>query len=50
MLVEIMLDSLGNMKPINTDTAEIVLLTPDTLVLRFSEGERSYYHKTETAE
>ena len=30
------------------DTADIIKLTPDSLVLRFSEGEQGYYRKEET--
>lgn len=46
-LVETSIDTLGNMKPIATDTAELVELTPDTLVLRLPDGLHGYYRKTE---
>ena len=47
LLVETMLDSLGNSKPVATDTAELVELSPDTLVLRMSDGLHGYYRKVE---
>lgn len=47
MLVEMTLDSLGNSIPLATDTAELVELTRDTLVLRMSDGLHGYYHKAE---
>ncbi|MCR5158269.1 MAG: lipocalin family protein [Prevotella sp.] len=50
LLVEMSPDSLGNLIPTATDTAEIVVLTPDSLVLRFPEGEQGYYRKAETGE
>jgi hypothetical protein len=40
-------DSLGNITVTNTDTAQLVLLHRDTLVLRFNEGEQGYYRKVE---
>ena len=40
-------DSLGNITGTNTDTAQLVLLHRDTLVLRFNEGEQGYYRKVE---
>ena len=46
-LVETSIDSLGNIKPIATDTAELVELNPDTLVLRMSDGLHGYYRKAE---
>ena len=47
LLVEYGLDSLGNSKPVATDTAQLVELTPDTLVLQLSDGLHGYYSKTE---
>lgn len=47
LLTEAVLDSLGNSIPQGTDTTELVRLTPDTLVLRFADGEKAYYRKTE---
>ena len=43
-------DSLGNITVTNTDTAQLVLLHRDTLVLRFNEGEQGYYRKVEGEE
>ena len=40
-------DSLGNINVTNNDTAQLVLLHRDTLVLRFNEGEQGYYRKVE---
>jgi hypothetical protein len=45
LLTQIGLDTLGNRKKIETDTAELLLLGPDTLVLRFADGMQSYYRK-----
>lgn len=45
LLVEMRLDSLGNTVPAATDTAELVLLTPDSLVLRIDSVENGYYRK-----
>ena len=50
LLAEMSPDSLGNLIPTATDTAEIVVLTPDSLVLRFPDGEQGYYRKAETEE
>ncbi len=50
LLTEARPDSLGNATPAVTDTAELVMLTPDTLVLRFPSGEQSYYRKQEAKE
>ncbi len=47
LLVENSLDTLGRATPLSTDTAELVMLTPDTLVLRMSDGLHGYYRKTE---
>jgi hypothetical protein len=38
-------DSTGNNQKTITDTADLVRLSRDTLVLEFSEGERTYYRK-----
>ena len=40
-------DSLGNTIVTNSDTAQLVLLHRDTLVLRFNEGEQGYYRKAD---
>ncbi len=40
-------DSLGNINVTNNDTAQLILLHRDTLVLRFNEGEQGYYRKVE---
>ena len=40
-------DSLGNINVTNNDTAQLVLLHRDTLVLRFDEGEQGYYRKVD---
>jgi len=40
-------DSLGEQQVLSSDTADFVLLRRDSLVLRFSDGERSYYRKSE---
>ena len=47
LLTQMKLDSLGNTAPLSTDTATLVVLTPDTLVLRFPDGEQAYYKKAE---
>lgn len=38
-------DSQGEKKTADTDTAEFVMMFRDSLVLRFSDGERGYYRK-----
>ncbi len=43
-------DSLGEQQLLNSDTADFVLLRRDSLVLRFSDGERSYYRKSDEKE
>lgn len=48
LLTESTLDSLGNNIPLATDTAELVMLSADSLVLRFPDKEQSFYRKTET--
>lgn len=40
-------DSLGERQLLSSDTADFVLLRRDSLVLRFADGERGYYKKTE---
>lgn len=40
-------DSLGEQQLVSSDTAEFVRLRLDSLVLRFNDGEHSYYRKTE---
>ena len=47
LLSEMELDSLGNTYVSSTDTADFLLMTPDTLVLRFNEETRHYYPKTQ---
>ncbi|MCR4603484.1 MAG: lipocalin family protein [Prevotella sp.] len=45
LLIETRIDTLGNMTPIATDTTELVMLTSDSLTLRFADGEHSFYRK-----
>ena len=45
LLSETYRDSLGNQTVAATDTADIVLLRRDSLVLRFSDHEQGYYRK-----
>jgi len=45
ILTETKRDSLGNIKPIGSDTAQLVLMRRDSLVLRFADGDHSYYKK-----
>ncbi|MCR5270971.1 MAG: hypothetical protein K6D91_08170 [Prevotella sp.] len=40
-------DSLGQQQVLLSDTADLEMLTPDTLVFHFAEGSRGYYRKTE---
>lgn len=47
ILSELAVDSLNRQYRALSDTAEFVKLTADTLVLRFADGERGYYRKTE---
>ena len=47
ILNETTLDSLGNQKLLCSDTADFVLMRRDSLVLRFADGEHSYYRKVE---
>jgi hypothetical protein len=47
ILSEVSTDSTGQQHIAHSDTAELVLLHPDTLVLRFKDGERGYYKKEE---
>lgn len=47
VLTELMTDSLGNTLRGISDTATFVMLSADTLVLRFPDGERGYYFKEE---
>lgn len=48
MLVQSITDSVGNNQVLGQDTAQLVRLTADTLVLRFSNGEQSYYRNDAT--
>lgn len=47
VLSEVKRDTAGVATVIGTDTADFVRLRRDTLVLRFSDGERKYYRKGE---
>ena len=47
LLSETSRDTLDNQHIISTDTADIVLLRRDSLQLRFSDHEQSYYRKSE---
>lgn len=47
LLSEMELDSLGNAYVSSTDTADFLLMTPDTLVLRFKDETRHYYPKAQ---
>lgn len=47
---EVKRDTAGVVTVISTDTADFVRLRPDTLTLRFSDGERKYYRKEEKEE
>ena len=40
-------DSLGEIQTLASDTADVVLLEADSLMLRFKDGVRSYYRKVE---
>ena len=40
-------DSIGEQVVMHSDTADLEMLTPDTLVFRFAEGLRGYYKKIE---
>lgn len=50
LLTEMTYDSLGNRTPGACDTAEIVLLQRDTLVLRINDTVQGFYRKQETSE
>lgn len=45
LLTETQVDSTGNAMPVATDTARLVMLTPDTMVLSISGKEQGYYRK-----
>lgn len=45
ILTETRHDSLGNVTPTSSDTADLIRLHRDTLVLRFAEGDQKYYRK-----
>lgn len=47
ILIEAMTDSLGKNNIVSTDTVDLMLLTPDSLVLRFNDGPRGFYRKIE---
>jgi hypothetical protein len=47
LLSEISRDTTGRQQVTNTDTADLVLLRRDTLILRFANHEQSYYRKQE---
>lgn len=40
-------DSLGEMQTLASDTADVMLLEADSLILRFKDGVRNYYRKVE---
>ncbi len=46
LLSETRRDTLGHQQVINTDTADIVFLRRDTLLLRFTNHEQGYYRKS----
>ncbi|MBR2234289.1 MAG: hypothetical protein IJ892_04460 [Prevotella sp.] len=50
LLTEAFTDSLGNQQALATDTAELVLLTPDSLVLRIDSVEQGFYRKHDNGE
>lgn len=50
LLTESMTDSAGVLQFIGQDTAQLVKLMADSLVLRIDEEQRSYYRKSETTE
>ena len=45
LLSEARRDTFGNQQLISTDTADIVIMRHDTLLLRFSDHEQGYYRK-----
>lgn len=47
VLSETKTDSLGQQHITHSDTAQLVMLRPDTLVLRFGQEVRGYYNKTD---
>ena len=47
VLSEVKRDTAGTVTVIGSDTADFVRLRRDTLILRFSDGERKYYRKEE---
>jgi hypothetical protein len=47
ILVESMTDSLGMTNLVSADTVDLMLLTADSLVLRFNDGPRGFYKKIE---
>ena len=47
LLCEAKRDSLGSQHVVSTDTADIVLLRRDSLLLRFSDHEQGYYRKNQ---
>ncbi len=50
LLIQQRTDSVGNVKTTSVDTAQLITLTPDTLVLRFAGGERGFYRKDSSDE
>ena len=50
VLIEAFTDSLGQLKTIDSDTAEFVQMTADTLVLRLDNEEKGFYRKVEAAQ
>lgn len=47
VLNEMKRDTTGNEQLVSSDTAEIITMLRDTLVLRFADGERGYYRQQE---
>ena len=47
VLSEVERDTIGNITTIDTDTADFIRMRRDTLILRFHDGERKFYRKTE---
>lgn len=45
LLSEARRDTLGNQQIFNTDTADIIIMRHDTLLLRFKDHEQGYYRK-----
>lgn len=48
LLTEMTIDTLGYGRPLAVDTAQLISLTADTLVLRFADGDKGFYRKADT--